>query len=72
MSLVESMITIKMSLREFTGLWSKANLSERVQNNNFVIPEDSRLHGICRTEIDGKAYIEWDDFHSRYIHGFQS
>jgi hypothetical protein len=37
------------------------------ENNNFVIPEDSKLHKICETEINGKAYINWEDFRSRYI-----
>jgi hypothetical protein len=30
------------------------------ENNNFVIPEESKLHDICRRELSRKQSIEWD------------
>jgi hypothetical protein len=32
------------------------------ENNNFIIPHDSRLRDICRRQLSGKTYIKWDDF----------
>jgi hypothetical protein len=32
------------------------------ENNNYGIPENSRLREICRREFSGKSYIKWDDF----------
>jgi hypothetical protein len=39
-----------------------ADLLVENQNNNFTIPPDSRIHNICRRELQGKSYIKWDDF----------
>jgi hypothetical protein len=35
----------------------ESGLIRECENNNFVIPEDSKLHKICETEINGKAHI---------------
>jgi hypothetical protein len=43
---------------------AESGLIQENENNNFTIPADSRLHDICRTEINGKAYIIWKDFRS--------
>ena len=32
------------------------------ENNNYVIPVDSRLREICRRVYFAKGHIEWDDF----------
>lgn len=35
-------------------------LIHEYENNNFVIPEGSRLRDICRRELSRKQSIEWD------------
>jgi hypothetical protein len=45
----------------------KNGLLQENENNNFTIPEDRGLHEICRKELIDKAYIDWDDFSSRYL-----
>jgi hypothetical protein len=42
-------------------------LLAEMENNNYKIPKESRLRDICRKEIDGKAYIIWEDFRSKYL-----
>lgn len=32
------------------------------ENNTFTIPQDSPLRKICREQLSGKSYIEWDEF----------
>lgn len=32
------------------------------ENNNYSIPENSRLPDVCRIELGPKKYIKWDDF----------
>jgi hypothetical protein len=46
---------------------AESGLIQENENNNFTIPTESKLHKICRIEINGKAYIKWDDFRSRYL-----
>jgi hypothetical protein len=36
-------------------------LIEEYENNNYKIPERSRLRDICRNELRDKRYIEWDN-----------
>ena len=48
---------------------AESGLIQEYENNNFVIPADSRLHDICETEINGKVYIIWENFRSRYLQG---
>jgi hypothetical protein len=45
----------------------KHGLLAEMENNNYKIPKESRLRDICRKEIDGKAYIIWEDFCSKYL-----
>jgi hypothetical protein len=36
-------------------------LLKQYENNNFKVPEGSKLEGICRKELNhGREYIEWD------------
>ena len=42
-------------------------LIQENENNNFTIPENSGLHQICRRELTGKVYINWEDFSSQYL-----
>jgi hypothetical protein len=37
-------------------------LMAEYENNNFSVPDDSRLRDICRKELSNKSYIKWDDF----------
>lgn len=32
------------------------------ENNTFTIPQDSPLCEICKEQLTGKSYIEWDEF----------
>jgi hypothetical protein len=45
----------------------QGGLIQENENNNFTIPAESWLHGICRNELDGKVYIRWKVFTSKYL-----
>jgi hypothetical protein len=40
----------------------QAGLLVENENNTFNIPQDSPLRKICREQLSGKSYIEWDEF----------
>jgi hypothetical protein len=40
----------------------QAGLFVENENNTFTIPQDSPLRKICREQLSGKSYIEWDEF----------
>jgi hypothetical protein len=39
---------------------AEIGLIEECENNNYRIPDGSRLRDICRRELQGREYIVWD------------
>lgn len=37
-------------------------LIDEYENNNYGIPEKSRLRNICKEELGPKSYIKWQEF----------
>src|SRR4051794_29890928 len=50
----------KHVLERIYGPLVERGLIHAYENNNYKIPDESRLHDICRRELSRKKYIEWD------------